>query len=142
MRYANPPGLAAFYVKNVGYDLLGAQGVRDSVANDLAAMGSIAKAQSTGLEVAGKDEAADELRKAGAYAAAQQRGADTFGAITGAVGTIGSAGIKKYGSSNPFRDPSPTDIKTDNLDLADSWRNAGGDVYWDSGMDIGTSILR
>jgi hypothetical protein len=97
MRYANPPGLAAFYAKNVGYDLLGAQGVRDSVANDLAAMGSIAKAQSTGLEVAGKDEAADELRKAGAYAAAQQRGASTFGAITGAVGTLGSAGIQKFG---------------------------------------------
>jgi len=109
MRYANPPGLASFMAKNVGYDRLGAQGVRDSVANDLTAMGSIGNAQSTSLAVAAQDKAADLRREAEMYAADQQRGASTFGTIASAVGNLGSMGIQKFGGMGKTDFSQPVD---------------------------------
>ena len=144
MRFANPPGLASFMAKNAGYDQIGSQGIKESVDTDLTTMGTMGQAQANALNTIAKDKAAEEMRDARAFGMAQQADARLFGSIASAVGTIGSAGIKKFGSNagNPFRDPTKNDLRTTDQGLADTWRDSGGDVYWDSDMDESISILR
>ena len=60
--------------------------------------------------------------------------------IGSAAGSIGSSFASNMGSSNPFRNPGAGDIAVDaNSDFANAWK---GDKYWDSDMDVDTTILR
>lgn len=94
MRFANPPGISAFLAKNVGFDEIGGQGIRDHAKNELEAMDAINTAQRTGLATLAKDEAAKHRRKAMAYQAGQQANASTFGAIASGIGSLGSAAFQ------------------------------------------------
>ena len=99
MRFANPPGLASFLQKNVGYDQIGGRAVKDAVDQDLQTMGTMGQAQATGLATIAKDRAADLRREAQMYGAQQANQSAMIGNIAGAVGSLGSLGIENLGAS-------------------------------------------
>ena len=65
-------------------------------------------------------------------------------AVSGGLqGAFSSGGIFNQGN-DPFRDPTSSDLLTNDVQLAQDWSQSGGDnfTYWDSDMDTSSSILR
>lgn len=86
MRFANPPGIAAFMQDNVGYDEIGGRAIKDAVDQDLTTMGTMGQAQSTGLATIARDRAADLRREAQMYAHQQEQStANTMAGLNAAT---------------------------------------------------------
>ena len=94
MRFANPPGIASFLQKNVGYDRIGGRAVKDAVDQDLTTMGTMGQAQSNALSTIARDKAAEYARDAQAFGMAQQADAQMFGSIAQGVANLGGAAFQ------------------------------------------------
>ena len=97
MRFANPPGIASFLQKNVGYDQIGGRAVKDAVDQDLTTMGTMGQAQSNALSTVARDKVAEYARDARAFGVAQQADANLFGSIASGVKNLGGAAFQKFG---------------------------------------------
>lgn len=98
MRFANPPGIAAFMQKNAGYDEIGGRAVKDAVDQDLTTMGTMGQAQSNALATIAQDKAAEYMRDAQAFGMAKQADANMFGSIASGVANLGGAAFQKFGT--------------------------------------------
>ena len=148
MRFANPPGIAAFMQKNAGYDKIGGRAIKDAVDQDLETMSTMGQAQSNALSTVAKDKAAEYMRDAQAFGMAKKADAEMFDSITDSFANLGGAAFKKFGS-NPLPGPQNTnDFSVDDAvtmgmdrDAADHIAGGGFVETVIDGDSIGRSIF-
>ena len=132
--------IANFLPDSIQYGKLAEQSVKDRYGEVNTAMVADGLVKNTLTEAdATKKMAEYEAEAVKARGAAAGKAAIWKG-IGSAAGSIGSSFASNMGSSNPFRNPGAGDIAVDaNSDFANAWK---GDKYWDSDMDVDTTILR
>lgn len=132
MRFANPPGIAAFMQDNVGYDEIGGRAIKDAVDQDLTTMGTMGQAQSTGLATIARDRAADLRREAQMYANQQEQSTANTMAGLNAATSLFTMGMNSGMFGGGAVTPTPTPPRT----MPDAPTQSGLGLHID-GRDLG-----